>query len=118
MRRPRHISILFLLGITLAATAATAMSAKREQSPCGKPPALVTKRSLPKEEEEQAKKIRAQGQVAVVISEEGEVVNAKVVRASSPQAIELLMDWAKGMTFQARPGCGPFRTVLNFTLAE
>jgi TonB family protein len=93
------------------------MAAKRDQSPCGKPPDLVSKTPLPKEEQERAKRIRAQGVIAIAISEDGNVVDAKVVRASSTEAGKLLIDVVKGMKFKPRPGCGPFKTVVNFSLA-
>jgi hypothetical protein len=95
-----------------------AMAAKPEQSSCSKPPDLVSKAPLPKEEQERAKKIRAQGSIAIEISEAGDVVSARVVRASSDEAGKLLTDLVKGMKFKPRAGCGPFKTTVNFNLAE
>jgi len=110
-------SALLLLGTTLTGIV-SATAKKKDASPCAKPPDLVAKGVLPKEQEERAQKIRAQGSIAIVISEDGEVVGAKVVNASSSEAGKLLMERAKGMKFKARTGCGPFKTVVNFTLAE
>lgn len=56
--------------------------------------------------------------MAIVISEEGDVADARVVRATSDEAGRLLIDVAKGMKFTPRPGCGTFKTVLNFNLSE
>jgi hypothetical protein len=92
--------------------------AKQPQSPCGKPPDLVAKGVLPKEEQQRAKNIRAQGSVAITISEDGEVVAGRVLRATSAEAGKILVDLVKGMKFKPRPGCGPFKTTMNFSLAE
>ena|SRR5438128_9819460 len=99
-------------------TAKAAVAAKRRQSPCGKPPDLVSKTPFPKEERDKAKKIRVHGAVAIEISEDGDVVEARVVRASSDEAGRLLIDLAKGMKFKPRPGCGPFKTIVNFNLSD
>ena len=118
MRTPLYILILFVLALTLSLPTGVANAAKREQSACGKPPQLISRRPLPKEEQEQAKKTRAQGVVQIVISEDGDVTDARVVQASTKEAIKLLGDWARGLKFKARPGCGSFKTMVNFTLAE
>ena len=85
---------------------------------CSKPPDLVSKRPLSKEEQERANKIRAQGYVAIVISEDGDVVEAKATRASSNEAGKILVHLVQGFKFKSRPGCGPFKTIVNFSLAE
>jgi hypothetical protein len=79
---------------------------------------LVSKRPLPKEEQERARKIRAQGSIAIVISEDGDVVEAKAIRANSNEAGKILIDMVEGFKFKSRPGCGPFKTDFNFSLAE
>jgi hypothetical protein len=65
---------------------------------------------------EEGRDIRAQGSVNIAISEEGDVTEAKVVRASSPEAADMLLKRARSMKFQSRPGCGTFRTTVNYTL--
>jgi hypothetical protein len=62
-----------------------------------------------------AHRLRAQGTVAIVISEEGDVTDAKVLNASH-DASELLLAQARGMKFAPRTGCGVFKTAVNFTL--
>ena len=54
------------------------------------------------------------GTVAVTISEDGNVIDAKVLRAPSDDAAELLTHFVKTFKFKARPGCGDFRTQMNF----
>jgi outer membrane biosynthesis protein TonB len=117
---PRRKSILTVLLLVLGSclTIKPATAAKRDQSPCGKPPDLVSKAPLPKEEQARARKIRAQGTVAIVVSEGGDVADAKVVVASSEEAGKILIDLVRGMKFKPRPGCGAFKTSMNFSLAE
>lgn len=118
MPRRRYILTVLLLALGSCLTIKPAMAAKRDQSPCGKHPDLVSRAPLPKEQEARAKKIRAQGTVAIAISEEGDVVDAKVVLASSDEAGKILIDRVKGMKFKPRPGCGPIKLSVNFSLAE
>ena len=88
---------------------------KKKESPCDKPP-IQTSPPPSKEELKKARDIRAQGSVNIAISEEGDVTDAKVVRGSSSEAAEMLLKRAKSMKFQSRPGCGTFRTTVNYTL--
>ena len=118
MIRRAFILACLLLAQGNGLTAKPAVAAKRRQSPCGKPPDLVSKTPLPKEERAKAKKIRVHGSVAIEISEVGDVVEARVVRASSDEAGRLLIDLVKGMKFKPRPGCGPFKTTVNFNLSD
>jgi hypothetical protein len=118
MLRQALILTCLLLGLGVGLTAEVAKAAKRQQSPCSKPPELVSKRALPKEEQEKARKIRPQGPIAIVVSEDGDVVDARVVHATSDEAGRLLIDLAKGMKSKPRPGCGPFKTIVNFNLSE
>ncbi|MGH9556437.1 MAG: hypothetical protein ACRD2Y_11515, partial [Terriglobales bacterium] len=64
------------------------------------------------------RKLRAQGSVTISISEEGDVVEAKLVRASSPEAGDLLLTRARSLKFKARPGCGNFKTTVNYKLNQ
>lgn len=95
----------------------TVAGGKKKDSPCSKPPDLISSAKPTKEEQEKARKVRPQGSVNIAISEDGDVVEAKVVRASSPEAADLLLGRAKSMKFKPRSGCGSFRTTVNFTLA-
>jgi hypothetical protein len=108
--------LLLTLGFNL--TASLTRAAKRAKSPCSKPPEMVSKQPLSKEEQERAKNLRPQGSIAFVISEEGDVIEAKVVRANSDEAGKILIDLVKGMKFKPRSGCGQFRSVVNFNLSD
>jgi TonB family protein len=72
---------------------------------------------LSKEEQSKARKIRAQGMVNISISEDGDVIEAKVVRASSREAVDFLVAFAKSAKFKPIVGCGTTHTAINYTLA-
>lgn len=91
---------------------------KRKDSPCDKPREVASAPQLSKEEQVKARKIRAQGIVNISISEDGDVIEAKVVRTSSPEAVDLLLAFAKSAKFKPRPGCGTTHGAINYTLAN
>jgi hypothetical protein len=90
---------------------------KKDQSPCAKPRELSSKPQLSKEEQKRAHEIRAQGMVAISINEEGDVVDAKILRASSADAVGFLLAQARSMKFKPRPACGVTYTKVNFTFS-
>jgi TonB family protein len=90
---------------------------KHPISPCDKPREITSPPQLSKEDQAKARKIRAQGTVEISISEEGDVTESKVVRASSREAVDLLLAFARSAKFRPRTGCGPTHTAINFTLA-
>ena len=91
---------------------------KKETSSCSKPREVATPPGLTKEEQKRARTLRAQGVVSISINEDGDIVDAKVVRASSSDAVEILIEYLKPLKFKARPGCGTTHAVINFTLAN
>jgi len=105
--------------VTLAAFAirVPSVASEKKESACTKPPELIPGPKPSKEEEKKARELRAQGTVAISISEEGDVVDASVVRSSSREAADALLARAKSMKFKPRPGCGIFKTAVNYTLA-
>jgi hypothetical protein len=118
MRKSTRAALLAGFLLTSPTVLASPPKQRTPLSPCSKPPDLVSKRPLPKEEQERARKIRAQGSIAIVISEDGDVVEAKAIRANSNEAGKILIDMVEGFKFKSRPGCGPFKTDFNFSLAE
>jgi len=86
---------LAFIGAVLIATLAAPVIAGDKKNPCGKPPDLVSGSKPSKAELEQARELRAQGSVAITISEEDDVTEAQVVRASSPEAAPLLLSRAR-----------------------
>jgi outer membrane biosynthesis protein TonB len=63
-------------------------------------------------------KLGPQGYVNISIGEEGDVIDAKVVQASSPEAVDLLLTFAKTAKFKPRQGCGITHGAINYTLAN
>jgi TonB family protein len=91
---------------------------KHAVSPCEKPREVASPPQLSKEEREKARKTRAQGMVSISISEDGDVIDAKVVRSSSDEAADLLLAFAKSAKFKPRAGCGITHATINYTLAH
>jgi len=106
MFHSRTFLVLLLTVITIPLWAGDKKSNKAAD-PCKQPPGLLSKTS---------NEDIAQGTVAIAISEEGDVTNAKVMNASSSAAADLLLARARAMKFALRPGCGVFKTIVNFTL--
>ncbi len=114
MRKQPFFLICLFLGLVASFIVEAVKAENKPSSPCGNPPEFVSRRPLPKDQQEKAKKIKPQGSVAIVISEGGEVVDAKIVRTTSDDTGKLMIDLAKGMVFKPRPTCGPVKTVVNF----
>jgi TonB family protein len=91
---------------------------KHAASPCDKPREIASPPQLSKEEREKARKIRAQGMVKISISEDGDVIDAKVVQASSDEAVDLLLAFARSAKFKPWVGCGITHATINYTLAN
>jgi TonB family protein len=91
---------------------------KHKGSPCDKPREVASPPQLSKEAQVKARKIRAQGYVAIVISEDGDVTDAKVIQASSPEAVDLSLEFARSAKFKPRMGYGPTQSAINYTLAD
>jgi hypothetical protein len=75
--------------------------------------------------EEQKKVHQVRGMVGIVISADGDVVDAKAIYASRPgdgneagpssaEIVDVLLSQARSMKFKSRPGCGDFRYTLSF----
>lgn len=110
-----------LAGISLLVTFAwpsAIASDKHKDFPCDKPREIASAPQLSKEEQSKARKIRAQGMVNISISEDGDVIEAKVVQASSPEAVDVLLAFAKSAKFKPRTGCGTTQGAINYTLAN
>ena len=110
----------FLFGtFVLLAIFAPAIAGDKHKGPtCDKPREIASRPQLSKADEAKARKIRAQGYVNISISEEGDVIDAKVVQASSPEAVDLLLTFARTAKFKPRPGCGITHGAINYTLAN
>jgi len=115
LRCSANIFIFVLLAAFISLSAIA--SDKHTASPCAKPREILSAPQLSKEEQAKARKIRAQGMVDISISEDGDVIEAKVVRASSREAVDLLLSFARSAKFKPRTGCGTTHTAINYTLA-
>src|SRR5882762_3153041 len=109
---PRSAKSLVLLAAFISPSAIG--GDKHTISPCDKPREIVSAPQLAKEEQAKARKIRVQGMVEIFISEEGDVTEAKVVRASSREAVDLLLAFARSAKFKPRTGCGTTHTAINY----
>jgi hypothetical protein len=61
-----------------------------------------------KEEKKKQSKTKRNGKVAIEISEDGDVLNAKAVDPSSGDEADQLVAFAKSLKFKPRPGCGVY----------
>jgi TonB family protein len=91
---------------------------KHLDSLCDKPLEVVSPPQLSKEAKAKLEKIRAQGYLAIVVNEGGEVTGAKVVRASPPEAADLLLEFVRSAKFKPRTGCGPTQVKINYTFGD
>ena len=115
-RNTWHLGLTFLLTASLLTAAVPKQ--KKPPPPCSEPPQLMPGPKPSKEEQKRARKERMQSLIAAVISENGDVIDTKVVHASSDEAGKMLRDNVKSMKFKPRPGCGVYTTQFNFTLAK
>ena len=108
-------ALIVTLGVV--AIRVPSVAGAKKESVCTKPPELIPSPKPSKEEQKKAPKLKAQGMVAISISEEGDVVDATVVQSSTPEVADSLLVRAKSLKFKPRPGCGIFKTTVNYTLA-
>lgn len=112
-KQARYLRALFL---ALLLVQAILCAGQEKKTDCKKPPEVIPPGKQSKEEEQKHGKDKARGTVAIVISEDGEVVEAKAVDPSSGKDAKKLVSLAKSMKFKPRLGCGPFKTVMNFVV--
>jgi peroxiredoxin len=86
------------------------------QKACRKPPEIVAQPKMPQEDREKWKKVHVSGRIAIVIEEDGHVSEAKLLQASPKEAAQALLASAKAASFKPRPGCGTFKTEINFSV--
>jgi hypothetical protein len=90
---------------------------KKNPSSCDRSSEFLSKQQqLSKEEQKKVHQIRVQGRVAILISADSDVVDAKVIQASSAEAVDVLLSQARSMKFKPRPDCGTTDTTMSFTL--
>lgn len=104
--------------LTIATVGASPVNGQSTSKACRKPPDIATQPKMPEEYREKWKKVRVQGRVAIAIDEDGHVFEAKLLEASPKDAADALLATAKTITFKPRPGCGTFKTEMNFSVNQ
>ena len=89
---------------------------QNKKNNCNHPPKMLSQPSLSDEDRAKLKGKAVSGKVAMVINENGDVAEAKVISAAPPDAAEPLLNAAKRAKFAPRPGCGDLKTEVFFNL--
>jgi hypothetical protein len=113
-------SLIFALcGVALVfSSGAKLAKAQNKKNNCGHPPKILSQAKFSDEDRAKWKNKSVTGKVAIVISEEGDISQARVLAASPKEAREALRNAAKQMKFEARRGCGELQTEIHFSLGE
>ena len=83
---------------------------QNKKSDCKHPPKILSQPKFSDEDRSKWKGKSVSGRVAIIVSEEGDVTQARVVSASPKEAAESLLNAAKQAKFGPRPGCGELKT--------
>ncbi len=105
------LALIFLSGANVA-------KAQNKTNDCGHPPKILSQPRSSDEDRAKWKGKSVTGKVAIVVSEEGDVTQARVLAASPKEATEALLNAAKQMKFEARRGGGELKTEIHFSLGE
>ena len=116
MRRVLHPTIVLLIGLIFFQAIPTL--GQQKKTDCRKPPEVIPPPKPSKEEKQRQAKTKIQGWVAIEISEDGDVVAAKALHPTSDETANQLVSLAKSMKFKPRPGCGVFKTEVNYFIAQ
>jgi len=118
MPQSRVLQAMIVLSMGLTFFQAMPTLAQQKKTDCRKPPEVIPPPKQSKEEKERQPKTKIQGTVAIEISEDGDVVAAKALHPTSDEAASQLVLLAKSMKFKPRPGCGVFKTEVNYTIGQ
>ena len=89
--------------------------AQNKKNDCKHPPKMLSQPKFSDEDRSKWKGKSVTGRVAIVVSEEGDVTQARVVSASPKEAADSLLNAAKQAKFAPRPGCGDLKTEVVFS---
>jgi hypothetical protein len=81
---------------------------------CQNTPQVISNPQFTKEEAGQIKTRVLEGRLSIVISDAGDVVDARVIAAKPKEAAEILASAIKRMKFKPRPGCKPVKIDFVF----
>ncbi|MGA3178652.1 MAG: TonB family protein [Candidatus Acidiferrum sp.] len=111
--------IFVVLGLALiSSSGACSAKAQNKKNDCGHQPKILSQARFSDEDRAKWKGKSVTGKVAIVVSEEGDVTQARVLAASPKEATEALLNAAKQMKFEPRRGCGKLKTEIHFSLGE
>jgi len=104
------------LGLALVfSSSGHATNAQKMKNNCGRPPKIISKPRFSDEDRARWKGKSVSGRVAIVISEEGDVTQARVVSASPREAAQSILNAAKVAKFEPRQGCGELKSDIFFS---
>jgi TonB family protein len=112
------ISLAFGTVLLLAGLGIAPATAQNKKNDCKHPPKILSQPKFSDEDRSKWKGKSVTGRVAIVVSEEGDVTQARVVSASPKEAAESLLNAAKQAKFAPRPGCGDLKTEVVFSLNQ
>jgi TonB family protein len=92
--------------------------AQNKKDDCKHQPKILSQPKFSDEDRSKWKRKSVTGRVAIVVSQEGDITQARVVSASPKEAAESLLDAAKRAKFAPRPGCGDLKTEVVFSLNQ
>jgi hypothetical protein len=98
---------LLILGLSLR------VDAQGKGGTCGKPE-ITRNFKASGEDGEKLKIFKAVGTVALLVSEQGHVIDGKVLSVSPEAARESLLRVSKTAEFKPRPGCGSVQVAIVF----
>lgn len=117
MRTPHSAAIRILLELTLFLWSGThSANAQNQKDNCKRPPKMVSQPRFTDEDKAKWKGKTISGKVAIVVSEDGDVVQARILSASPKASAEALLNAARQAKFQARSGCGELKTEVIFNV--
>ena len=94
------------------------VKAQNKKKVCGKPMKMVVQPKFTGDDLTAWKDKSVSGRVSVVVNEDGEVIQARVLAASPKEAAEALQSAARQARFKPRPSCGDWKTDIFFTLGH
>ena len=109
------IPLAFCTILLLAGLGIGPATAQNKKNDCKHPPKILSQPKFSDEDRSKWKGKSVTGRVAIVVSEEGDVTEARVVSAFPKEAAESLLNAAKQVKFAPRPGCGDLKTEVVFS---